>query len=139
MAAVVHGSSIVTEDVDVCIRFDLDTLHCLFRALAGTNPRLRMSPARPPLGEKPEAYVGFKNLYLVTDEGTLDLLGQVTAVGGYEVLAPHALELDLGGFTARVMSVEHLIASKRALGRQKDLQVVEQLERVVRQRDSSDD
>lgn len=50
MAAIAHGSASVTEDVDVCIRFDEPTMNSVFRALDGTNPRNRMSPDRSPLG-----------------------------------------------------------------------------------------
>lgn len=36
-AAIAHGSAAATEDVDVCVRFDLPTLERNFRALAGTH------------------------------------------------------------------------------------------------------
>lgn len=128
MAAVVHGAASVTEDVDVCVRFDHETLRRLLLALEGTNPRQRMHPARPVFGPSPEPFVGNKNLYLVTDEGVLDLLGEVIGVGGYEEAAATALELDLGGFSCRVLGLEALIACKRALGRPKDLHVARELE-----------
>lgn len=98
MAAIAHGSAAVTEDVDVCIRFDEATLSGIFRAVAGTNPRQRMHSARPPLGDEPRAFVGNKNLYVVTDEGVIDFLGEIVAVGGYDAVAATALSLDLGGF-----------------------------------------
>ena len=53
MAAIAHVSASVTEDVDVCFRFDEPTLRGVFRALEGTNPRERMNKARPPLGPDP--------------------------------------------------------------------------------------
>ena len=133
MAAIAHGSASVTEDVDVCVRFDLETLRGVFRAVAPLNPRQRMHPARPPLGDSPEAFVGNQNLDLVTDEGILDLLGEIVAVGGYEQVAANAIRLDLGGFTCQVLGLEDLITCKRALGRPKDRQVVSELE-LVRQR-----
>ncbi|MCC6337343.1 MAG: nucleotidyltransferase [Myxococcales bacterium] len=131
MAAIAHGSAAVTEDVDVCIRFDEATLSGIFRALAGTNPRQRMHPARPPLGDEPRAFVGNKNLYVVTDEGVIDLLGEIVAVGGYDAVAATALSLDLGGFQCRVVGLKELIACKRALGRPKDLRVAQELEEVL--------
>ncbi len=45
MAAIVHGSASVTEDVDVCIRFDEETLRGVFRALVGTHPVERRGAA----------------------------------------------------------------------------------------------
>lgn len=131
MAAIAHGASTVTEDADVCIRFDLHTLRGVFRALEGLNPRQRMHPARLPLGGSPEAFVGTRNLYVVTDEGVLDLLGEVVAVGNYEAVRARAVDFDLGGFTCKVLGLEALIECKRALGRPKDHQVARELERVL--------
>ena len=130
MAAVAHGSAIVTSDADVCIRFDLETLRRLFTALGGTNPRQRMHPDRPPLGDDPAQYVGFKNLCLSCDGAVLDLLGELLAVCGYDDAVRDSVPMDLGGFECRVLGLEQLIACKRALGRRKDLQVVEELEWV---------
>lgn len=130
MAAVAHGSASVTEDVDVCIRFDEPTLRALFRALEGTHPRQRMHPARPALGDDPLAYVGYKNLYLVTDDGIVDFLSEIVAVGDYAAASAGAVTLDLGGFECRVLGLDQLIACKRALGRPKDLRVAVELDAV---------
>lgn len=133
MAAIAHGSSTVTEDADVCIRFDLPTLEALFRAVESLHPRQRMHPDRPPLGDSPAAFVGYKNLYLTTDEGVLDLLGDVLEVGSFDQVRANSEEFDLGGFSCRVLSLQALMTCKRALGRPKDHQVVEQL-RLVQER-----
>ena len=130
MAAAAHGSSVVTEDVDICLRFDLPTLAHLLEALRGSHPRHRMQPARSPLSDDPAAYLGWKNLYLVTDEGQLDVLGDISGVGPFDALLPGAVDLDLGGFRCRVMGVADLVVAKRTLGRPKDLRVVLELEAV---------
>jgi predicted nucleotidyltransferase len=132
MAAAAHGSSVVTEDVDVCIRFDLPTLTRLLDALRGSHPRQRMQPQRSALSADPAAYLGWHNLYLVTDEGQLDVLSEISGVGPLEALLPGSLLLDLGGFGCRVMGVEDLIRAKRALGRPKDLRAALELEAVRR-------
>jgi predicted nucleotidyltransferase len=131
MAATVHGSTIVTEDVDVCTRFELDNLQRLIGALAGLHPRQRMTPARPALPTDPSSLLGLKNLYLITDAGQVDFLGAVTGVGGFQDVARGALALDLGGFECRVMGLEDLIKAKRTLGRDKDLRAAVELERVL--------
>jgi hypothetical protein len=128
MAAAAHGSSVVTEDVDICIRFDLPTLTRLLSALRGSQPRQRMQPERSALAEDPAAYVGWRNLYLVTDEGQLDLLSEISGVGSLDALLRGAAALDLGGFECRVMGVEDLICAKRTLGRPKDLRAALELE-----------
>lgn len=132
MASTVHGSAVVTEDLDVCIRFDEPTLAKVLDALEGLRPRLRMTPERPELSKDPKYYVGWQNLYVVSDAGQIDFLGAVTGVGSFEVVARNAIPLDLGGFVCRVMGLDDLIASKRALGRPKDLRVVAELEAVRR-------
>lgn len=131
MAAVVHGSASVTEDVDVCIRFDEATLRGIFRALEGTHPRERMNPAKPQLGSDPLRFVGYRNLYVTTDEGIIDLLGEITGLGTFERVAAHAVELKVADFSARVIGLEDLISSKRKLGRPKDQRVARELELVL--------
>jgi predicted nucleotidyltransferase len=129
MAAIAHGSATVTEDVDLCIRFDLPTLTAVLRALAGTNPRERMNPLTPKVID-PARWVGYRNLYLVTDEGVIDLLSETLEVGRYDAVAANAVEMDLGGFSCRVIGLEDLIRCKRALGRPKDLNAAAQLDLV---------
>ncbi len=137
LAAIAHGSAVVTEDVDVVVRFDELTLRRLFEALSGTNPRERMSPQRPALGDDPLKYVRSRTLDVTTDEGVLDLLGEITGVGGFERVAANAVTVSLDGQTVRVMRLEDLIASKRAMGRPKDLRVAVELEAVLSRRDAS--
>ena len=131
MAAAAHGASVVTEDVDICIRFDLRTLTRLLSALGESHPRQRMQPQHTTLSADPAAYLGWRNLNLVTDEGQLDILSEITGIGPLEALLPGSLLLDLGGFSCRVMGVEDLIRAKRALGRPKD-RVALELEAVSR-------
>jgi hypothetical protein len=63
----------------------------------------------------------------------LDLLGEVLEVGGFAEARANSMELELGGFSGPVLSLEALIRCKRALGRPKDHQVVEQLRLVQAQ------
>lgn len=121
----------MTEDVDVCIRFDEQTLSKALAALRGTNPRERMSAARPELSDDAARYVGYRNLCVTTDEGIIDFLGEVIAVGGLDALQRSAVTLGLGGFQCRVISLRSLIDCKRALGRPKDLRVATELEAVL--------
>lgn len=138
MAAIAHGSASVTEDVDVCIRFDEATPRGVFTALDGTNPRERMNPARPPLGSDPLRFVGNRNLYVTTDDGVIDFLGEITGLGTYERVAAAAVTLQLADFQVRVVGLRDLIVSKRALARPKDLRVVHELELVLQRLESDD-
>jgi hypothetical protein len=131
MAGAAHGSSIVTEDVDVCVPFDEENIGRVLDALRGLNPKMRMRPDRPPVPDDVSQLRGLRNLYVVCDAGQIDLLGEITGVGGYDLVMRGAITLDLGGFECRVMGLEDLIRSKRALGRPKDLRAAAELEIVL--------
>ena len=131
MAAIAHGSASVTEDVDVCVRFDEPTVRGILRALEGTNPRERMSPVRPSLGTDPLRFVGNRNLYVVTDEGVIDFLGEITGLGTWERVAANSVTLQLADFSVSVVGLEDLITSKRKLARPKDQRVARELELVL--------
>jgi hypothetical protein len=130
MAATFHGTTIVTDDLDVCVRFDLETCGRLLTALSGVDARERMRPDRRPLATDPNEYVGLRNLYVTCSLGVLDLLGEVTGVGSFDVIRAASMPVELDGFTVQLMSLAQLLASKRAMGRPKDLRVAVELEHL---------
>ena len=87
----------------------------------------------PPLPEEPEKLDGFRNLYLVTDLGPLDVLSEITGVGGHSEVERHAFGVDLEGVRCRVLDLDTLIRAKRALNSPKDRQAAIELE-AIRQR-----
>jgi len=72
-AAVTHGSSLVTRDLDLCAVLSNETLARLRSVLAEWNPKHRMTPAKLSFLEFP-APGPVKNLYLQTDVGVVDIL-----------------------------------------------------------------
>jgi len=58
----------------------------------------------------------------------IDFLGEVTGGSRYEALIPDAVELHVFGVTCRVVSLEKLIALKRAAGRPKGYEAIAELE-----------
>lgn len=130
MAGVLHGSPIVTEDVDVCAPLDRENLARILNALSGLHPRFRMNPQRPPLPDDPERLRGCKNLYLLTDLGQLDILSETSGIGDYGEVARHAMVIEVGGTPYRVLDLESLIQAKRAMGRAKDLRAAAELEAI---------
>jgi hypothetical protein len=127
MACVIHGSQVVTQDVDICASFTLENLKRLYAALAGAHPRFRMTRDLQPLSQKPEALADFKNLYLITDLGQLDILSEITGIGNYSEVEQHTIAVDLGGTLVRVLDLDTLILAKRAMNAPKDRQVVIEL------------
>jgi len=83
-AAVTHGASTLTQDVDVCCDFSIDNLLRLSRALADIHPVHRMTPQKLPLELTPESCKSLKNLYIDTDMGQLDCLSSGMGVGSYD-------------------------------------------------------
>jgi hypothetical protein len=133
MAGVLHGSAVVTDDLDLCAPMTQKNLGRILAALAGLNPRHRMSPKKPELGSDPASLREFKNLYLITAAGQLDILGEVDGIGKYATVRDHAVTIDLYGSPYRVLDLESLMRAKTKMGRPKDLRVIADLE-VIRQK-----
>lgn len=119
-AAMLHGSSLLTRDVDVCAVLTAENLEKLRQVFRDLHPVHRMTPQRLSFLDNPDPGVPLKNLYLQTDFGPLDLLGSITGVGNFTEVNAHAIEIDLFGQQVRVMSLDDLIKAKETLGREKD-------------------
>jgi hypothetical protein len=131
LAAALHGSAYVTQDVDVCYGRSHASIEHLCRALADLHPNLRGAPAGLPFRFDPATVKAGLNFTLSTDLGPVDVLGEVSPFGDFEKLKPHAVPMSLGGHSVLVLSLPALIRSKRAAGRPKDLLVVPELEALL--------
>ncbi|MEI7731453.1 MAG: nucleotidyltransferase [Verrucomicrobiota bacterium] len=129
-ASVAHGASLVTRDVDVCMRFSPENLARLNQALATLHPVHRMTPQRLPFDLSADAGRGLKNLYLETDLGVLDCLGEVLGVGDFDRVNAHGVDIDIPGGKCRVLDISALIQAKQAMGRPHDLLTVTQLQAI---------
>ena len=128
---VLHGSSLVTRDLDVCALLTATNVEKLRAAFRDLNPKHRLTPNRLSFLENPEPGTAVKNLYLQTDLGPLDLMSSITGVGDYARVAASAIEVELFGHRVRVISIEDLIAAKEALGRDKDLLAAKELRAIL--------
>jgi hypothetical protein len=125
-AAMMHGAPNATFDVDVCSPMDRGNIEKVHAALADLEPVHRETPHIPF-----RVRDGFKNCYLSTTLGKLDLLGLVSGVGDYTAAAAHSIEMELPIGKFRVLDCESLITAKLAAGREKDLLVVKQLRAIL--------
>jgi hypothetical protein len=130
-AAVAHGASLVTRDVDVCCRFSPDNLLRLQDCLRDLHPRHRMSPAHPPLELTRENVSTFENLYLETDLGPLDCLSSVIGVGSFEEALKQSEDLNLPSGICRLLRIDALIRSKEAMSRPRDREAILQLKAIL--------
>ena len=130
-AAALHGSSMVTRDLDLCFALTPEHIDKLRKALKDLHPKLRITPKKLSFLEHPKTNKGFNNLYLETDLGIVDIVSQVTGVGGFDVVLGKAKTIELFGHNVKIISIDQLLASKKAMGRPKDLAVVEELETIM--------
>ncbi len=132
-AAVAHGVSLVTQDVDICCPFTLSNLQRLQVALADLHPVRRLSPAQLPLQIAPENVRRLENLYLMTDWGQLDCLSQVKGVGAFEAVKAASISIRLPYGSCLVLGIDALIEAKMAIGESRDKLAVIQL-KAIRER-----
>ena len=132
-AGVLHGSSLVTHDLDLCILFKKETVELLKKILKPFHPVHRMTPERLSFLEIPLDYERLNNLYLDTDLGQLDLLSEIKGVGTFEKIYKQAETVVLFGRECKVMSIDMLIQSKMEMARDKDTAMVKEL-RVIREK-----
>jgi len=129
-AAVAHGVSLMTQDVDLCCPFTAENLFRLQEALNDLHPFHRMTPQRLPLELTPDLVARLKNLYLMTDFGQLDCLGEVKGIGGFEAVKAQSIEVQLPFGPCRVLGIDGLIKSKLAIGRPQDKLAILQLRAI---------
>ncbi|MEO8198023.1 MAG: hypothetical protein ABI689_15000 [Thermoanaerobaculia bacterium] len=134
VAAVLQGASILTVDLDLCIPFSTGNLSRLLPLLVELDARFRAHPDRPRLTADVEHFAAFRLLLLETVCGPVDFLREITGIGAFDEVARASTEIDLGEFRCRVLGLEGLIATKRAVGRDKDLRVLAELEATLRLR-----
>lgn len=130
-AALTHGSSFLTRDLDLCAVLAPETLMKLRDALADLHPKHRLTPQRLSFLEHPPKGAGAENLYLETDIGVVDILSSISGVGDFATVSANAEEIVVKGRSYRIISLDDLITSKEALGRDKDLLTAKELRAIA--------
>ena len=133
-AGTLHGSSLLTNDIDVCTALSAENVERLRRALADLSPVHRQTPGRLSFLEHPPTGVEVRNLYLETSAGILDVLSSIPGVGDVERLKARAITIPLYGQPVALISLEDLIAAKESLGREKDLLAAKELRAIAAKR-----
>jgi hypothetical protein len=134
MAAAVHGSSRLTQDLDIVYSRDRANLERLVAALAPYHPYLRGAPPGLPFRWDAETIERGLNFTLTTTLGDLDLLGEITGGGGYRDLLPRSTVIEVFGVSCRCLDLPALIQVKRAAGRPRDLEALAELEALLEER-----
>jgi predicted nucleotidyltransferase len=127
-AAVLHGSSQVTQDIDICAVMSDENLGKLRGALKGLEPRHRMNPNfQPTLDEYPAPGQKINNYYLRTNSGILDIIEDVRPIGAFERIVARAITVSLFGKKCKVIALDDLIEIKETMTRPKDLATLQEL------------
>jgi hypothetical protein len=135
LASVVHGSPLVTQDIDICIAINEEQIGKLRTALKDLSPRHRMDPNyKPSFMDYPENLEGVRNIYLETDLGVLDAMSELPPVGDFDRVRRNAVTITLFGFSCRVISLEDLIEIKKTMTRPKDKETLLNLREILKKR-----
>jgi|GEM_PF-343941 len=135
MAAVAHGARIVTEDIDVCASMALENTNRIVRAMEGIHARWSRRPGPPLWLENTlDRLDGIKNIYLDTDLGVIDFLGELPGVGDFAYTKQHShIRTIVPGFACRLIDLDALLACKRIANRPKDQISIRHLESIQKQ------
>jgi predicted nucleotidyltransferase len=128
VALVLHGSSRVTQDLDICYARDPQNLERLAAALLPFRPSLRGAPPGLPFTLDARTLHSGLNFTLTALPGDIDILGEVAGVGGYEQVAADAVLMEIYGHRVQVMSLSALERAKQAAGRLKDLADLDEIQ-----------
>jgi len=134
VAATIHGSARVTQDLDIVYARTPDNFARLAAALAPHAPYLRGAPPGLPFRWDAETIRRGLNFTLTTTLGDVDLLGEIVGGGSYADLLPHSQIVKVSGLDYRCLSLARLIHVKRAAGRPKDLEAIAELEALREER-----
>ncbi|MBW7927110.1 MAG: hypothetical protein H3C58_03265 [Fimbriimonadaceae bacterium] len=116
-----HGSSYVTQDVDIFYPRSPEDLEILVQAVNSLNPSLRLPDGSIPYRLDVQALLNGANFTLTSESGDLDLLAYVGDGIDFDGVFERASVFELYGHHVRVASLTDLLDMKKAAGRPKDL------------------
>lgn len=134
-AALLHGSGMTTIDIDIVPDRTTTNLANLAVALKDLDAGIRTAVTDGlPFSASAEFLQGVSILNLATRFGDLDLAFSPAGFSaGFESLREGATAMTITGLTVLVASLDDVIASKEAAGRDKDFEALPQLIRLRQQ------
>ncbi|MGO8837413.1 MAG: hypothetical protein ACLQAH_01155 [Limisphaerales bacterium] len=106
------------------------------KAFVDLHPVHRSQPDLP-LALTPEQCASLKNLYLKTDLGVVDCLGEVLGIGSFEAVWKHSIEVELPYGKCRILDIDALIRAKEAMNRDHDRITVKYLIEIKKQQNQN--
>lgn len=127
LAASLHGSPSITNDLDICYARDEVNLERLAAALTVAGAHLRGAPDEVPFLLDAKTLAAGDHFTFITRFGGVDCLGTPAGSDGFDALNANAVEMVIDLLPIKVASIDDLIKMKLAAGRPKDLIEVEVL------------
>jgi hypothetical protein len=136
-AAILHGASCVTQDVDFCCEWNDANLANLARALTAVNAKLRVQGLAEglPVTFNAKYLRQYDSIALDTDIGFLDVRKSVDGIGDFEAVFRLSQQQQFGEYQIRVLSLDGLIQSKSYMARPRDLLILPELQMMREARD----
>lgn len=130
VAATVHGSARFTNDIDLCYDTAADNIERLVALLGEWQAYLRGVDPGLPFILDARAFRTTPLMTLTTSMGAIDLLDSVPGVGDYKKSLALSESVRIGETEFSALTLDALIASKRAAGRRKDREHLIELEAI---------
>lgn len=134
VAAAVHGSARLTNDLDICYDTAPDNVDRLIAVLRRWRAYLRAVEPGLPFILDARALSATPVMTLTTDVGDIDIVDQVAGVGTYADTVAASERVTIGATRFRVLTLPALVAAKRAAGRPRDIEHLIELEALLAMR-----
>jgi predicted nucleotidyltransferase len=131
VAATIQGSARLTNDIDICYDTWPDNLSRLADVLTRWKAYLRGVERGLPFVLDERTFRTTPIMTLTTTMGDIDVLDVVPGVGSYKDTVRNSEAVEIGDVEFRSLTLEALIASKRALRRPKDIEQLVELEALL--------
>ena len=131
VAATIQGSARLTNDIDICYDTSPDNVDRLVRLLTRWKAYLRGVERGLPFILDARAFRTTPIMTLTTTMGDIDVLDVVPGVGDYKAVVKQSEVVDIGDVEFRSLTLEALIASKKAVRRPKDVEQLIELEALL--------
>jgi predicted nucleotidyltransferase len=131
VAATIHGSARFTNDIDLCYDTAPDNVERLVEVLTEWRAYLRGVEPGLPFILDARTFRTTPMMTLTTTMGAIDLLDDVPGVGNYAKTLAASETARVGTTEFRALTLEALIASKKAVRRKRDIEHLIELEALV--------
>lgn len=134
VAANLLGSARITNDLDICYDPERENLERLATLLHTWQAYLRGADPGMPFTMDARTLRNAPVMTLITTEGWIDVMDGVAGIGDFGKVLASSIPAELDALQFRIISLDALIAAKRAAGRRKDHEALLELEALREER-----